>query len=270
MGYYIRYETHQDGPYDLVTMIRKIRKGLIPPETLVMEEAESSAVSARLHPQLNTFFRELEDDYVSEEAIDTIRQLQFGSLLAYGWNFFLHNAISGLYAALALFSTALLGVVTLIFTDALLPSLLMTIFSGGFSLCGFVFLMQRLQRQLPFSFYALFHFYKEHWRNITLFAIAFATLSFTGFLLFIIPGIWFLSRYLFAPILVVDRQYHFWHALESSRKTISHHGQRLPSILIGFVLLNMLAALCFVLPLLITLPITFVVLLEVYEQLDFK
>lgn len=270
MGYYIRYETHQDGPFDLVTMIRKIRKGTIPPETLVMEEKEQEAQPARQHPQLNGFFSEMENDYVSEEAVTTISNLNFSGIMAYGWDFFSNNLIAGFLSGITILATLLYALIIIIATKAsVIPSIFLTGIAATFFLCGFIFLLQRLQRQLPFSFSALNEFYGNNWGNITLFSCVFSLIIFTGFLLFIIPGIILLGYIAFAPILVVDRNYHFWHAIESSYHTVKNHKLKLHPIILGLVGLNIIAGI-FVLPLLVTLPITFVAVLELYNNLDFN
>ena len=270
MGFYIRYETHQDGPFDLVTMIRKIRKGLVPPETLVMEESDPHAQAARLHPQLNSFFREMEEDYVSDEAANMMEHLNFSAIMRYGWDFFSHNLVVGMISGMAIFATLCYGIVILLASGgSLLPSLLLISVTAVFFLCGFIFLLQRLQRQLPFSLNSLRRFYGENWSNVTLFSCVFALLILAGFAAFIIPGLILLSYLAFAPILVVDRNYHFWHAIEASYRTVKHHGVRLYPIMLGLVGINILAGL-FVFPLIITLPVTFAGVLELYNQLDFS
>lgn len=269
MGFYIRYETHQDGPLDLVTMIRKIRKGLIPPETLVMEENDSNAQPARQHPQLNSFYREMEDDYVSDEAAAIVDHLNFGAVMAAGWDFFSYNLVAGLLSALAIFATLCYAIAILVAAQgAILPSLFLIGIATVFFLCGFIFLLQQLQRQLPFSLASLRDFYSRNWTNLVLFSMTFSIISLTAFALLIIPGVIVLSRIAFAPILVVDKNYHFWHAIESSHRTVGHHGKKLFSVMLGLVIINLVAGI-FIFPLLITLPITFAGVLELYNQLDF-
>lgn len=270
MGFYIRYETHQDGPYDLITMIRKIRKGLIPPETLVMEESEPQAQAARLHPQLNSFFREQDEDYVSDEATTVVKQLNFSALIAYGWDFFRHNLLSGLISGLAILATITYTIMILVASKgAILPAIILIGIAVTFFLCGFIFMLQQMQRQLSFSLESMREFYGQHWTNLVLFCIAFSMIHIVALGLFIIPGLVLLSRSTFAPILIVDKNYHFWHAIEASNRTVKNHDGKLNSILLGMVGINLVAAI-FVFPLLITLPITFAGLLELYNQLDFS
>ena len=270
MGYYIRYETHQDGPFDLITMIRKIRKGLIPPETLVMEEKEPQAQPARLHPQLNSFFREQDDDYISDEAATIVKQLNFSAIMAYGWDFFKNNMLSGLISGLAIFATLAYSIIILIAAQgALLPAIILIAIAATFFLCGFIYMLQRMQRRLPFSFSTVREFYGRNWGNLILFCIAFSMIHIAALSLFIIPGLILLSRTTFAPILIVDKNYHFWHAIEASNRTVKNHDGRLNSILLGLVGINVIAAI-FVFPLLITLPVTFAGVIELYNRLEFS
>ncbi len=270
MGFYIRYETHQDGPYDLISMIRKIRKGLIPPETLVMEEKEPNAQPARLHPQLNSFFREQDEDYVSDEAATIVKQLDFSGIMAYGWDFFKNNMISGLISALAIFATLAYSIVILIASQgALLPAIILIGIAAVFFLCGFIHMLHRMQRQLPFSLYAVRTFYRDNWGNLIMFCVAFSLIHIAALSLLIIPGLILLSRTTFAPILVVEKNYHFWHAIESSHRTVKNHDGKLNSILLALVGINIIAAF-FVFPLVITLPITFAGVLELYNRLEFS
>ncbi len=270
MGFYIRYETHQDGPFDLVTMIRKIRKGLIPPETLVMEEKEPQAQAARLHPQLNSFYREMEDDYVSDDAMNVMSQLTFSAMMDYGWDFFTNNLVVGMLSAILIFAILCFSIIILLAAQgSVLPSILLITIASTFFLCGFLHMLQRLQRQLPFSLEALMRFYSHYGTNVMLFSCAFALLMASGFAFFIIPGIILLSYTAFAPILVVDRNYHFWHAIEASYRTVKKHGSKLYPIMLGLVGLNLLASLM-IFPLIVTLPVTFVGVLELYNKLDFS
>lgn len=270
MGFYIKYSTHQDGPHDLVTMIRKIRKGSIPPDALVMEESENQAQPARKHPDLHSFFSEQEEDYISSEAVTVVRQLDFGALVAYGWNFFRQNLMSGLLSALAIFATLCYGMLILLAAKgAWLPSAILIAIAASFFLCGFIHLLLRMQRQLPFTFSSVREFYRNHWTNVVLFCIAFSIIHIAGLLLFVVPGVILLSRTAFAPILVTERNFHFWHAIESSYRTVKNHDGRLNSILLSLVGINLVASLL-VFPLIITLPITFAAVIELYRQLDFK
>ncbi|GEM_PF-6628118 len=270
MGFYIRYETHQDGPVDLVTIIRKIRKGLIPPDTLVMEEKEAQAQPARLHPQLNSFFREMDEGYVSDEAANMVEHLNFASIFAYGWDFFSNNLVAGMVSGLTILVTLCYSFVILIAAQgSLLPSIFLIAIAAVFFLCGFIFLLQRLQRQLPFSFGSVKNFYRDNWSNIILFSLAFSSIHLAAFSLLIIPGVILLSRSAFAPILVVEKNYHFWHAIEASNRTVKNHGTKLYSTLVALIGINLIAAI-FIFPLLITLPITFAGILELYNQLDFS
>jgi hypothetical protein len=271
MGFFIRYETHQDGPFDLITMIRKIRKGTIPPDVLVMEEADAKAVPARTHPALNNFFRELEDDYISEEAMETVDYLTFSDAVLYGWNFFKANLFSSFISALTIGAILAYSLVILIVSNgSLLPSAFLIGIATIFFLCGFIFMMQQLHRRLEFSFGALFDFYNRNWLNISLFSAVFSILIIAGLLALIIPGLIILTRGIFAPILVADQQFHFWHAIEASNRTVKIGGQKLYSVLLGLLGLNVAAGLFFIIPLIITLPITFAAIIEIYNRLDFR
>lgn len=271
MGYYIRYSTHQDGPHDLVSMIRKIRQRRLPPEALVMEENETHAQPARQHPNLNPYFRELDEDYISDEAHDVVQMLDFSALLRFGWDFFRNNLHISLASGLFLLASTLYSII--IFTLAkgsLLPSLLLSGIAISFFLCGFIYLLLQLYRAQPLTLDSVLGFYQQHWNNIALFSLSYCGLILSGLTLFIIPGLLLLAYTAFAPFLVVERNEHFWQAIETSIRTVRRHGTRLSSILIGIVGINVVAALCFGFPLIITLPVTFVGLLELYHRLDFK
>ncbi len=269
MGFYIKYQTHQDGPYDLVTMIRKIRKGLIPPETLVMEANDPQAQSARMHPQLHGFFAELETGFVSDTATNVVEHLRFKDIMKYGWSHFMHNMMSGLIAAFILFAILMWTITVFIISQgAILPAILISASGAVFFLCGFIFSLQRQQRLLPFSLNALAKYYAANASNIILFCLAFALIHIAGFLFFIIPGFIVLSYLAFAPLLIVDRNFHFWHAIESSYRTVRQHQSNLFFTLLALIGINALATI-FIFPLVITLPITFIGVIELYNQLEF-
>lgn len=91
-----------------------------------------------------------------------------------------------------------------------------------------------------------------------------------GFILLIVPGIYFALRFLFVPYLVVDRKLSPMDALkESSRITKGQKGALL-LLLLALLALNILGAIALVVGLLVTIPMTMLSIVHAYRTLEHR
>lgn len=79
-----------------------------------------------------------------------------------------------------------------------------------------------------------------------------------GMILLIIPGIYLVVAYMFATPLVVDKNLSPWEALETSRKTVTHHWFQVFGLLIVNMLIVMIAAIPLGIGLIWALPLVIV------------
>ncbi len=87
-----------------------------------------------------------------------------------------------------------------------------------------------------------------------------------GFFLLIIPGLYLLVSYSLALPLVIFEKMDFWPAMEASRKIVTKQWFLFLGLLVLLALLNFAGALLFFVGLLFTIPITYLVLLFVYDR----
>ena len=77
-----------------------------------------------------------------------------------------------------------------------------------------------------------------------------------GFLLLVIPGVYLLVCYLFAPSLVVDRRLDFWPALELSRRTVNPIWFGMFAFVLLLAVLNLAGTVALGIGLMVTVPLT--------------
>ncbi|WP_297445462.1 hypothetical protein [Desulfurobacterium sp.] len=87
-----------------------------------------------------------------------------------------------------------------------------------------------------------------------------------AFTLLIIPGIYLSVGYIFAQYLLIDRRLSPWEALETSRKTVHKHWFRYFIFVNLIILLNVIGALFFLIGLIVTVPLSIVAFVELYER----
>ncbi len=96
-------------------------------------------------------------------------------------------------------------------------------------------------------------------------AVTFFTLI--GFILLIIPGIIASAWYLFTFLFIVDRGLGFWQAMEASRQLVRQDTTGFIFFIGAMGLLNIFGALCLIIGLLVTLPVTYIATFAAYRQL---
>lgn len=88
-----------------------------------------------------------------------------------------------------------------------------------------------------------------------------------GMILLIVPGIYLMVAYLFAPCLVVDRSLDFWRAMELSRRTVTPLWFGFFAFMLFLSVINLAGALLLGMGLLATIPITLCALTVAYGDL---
>jgi len=107
----------------------------------------------------------------------------------------------------------------------------------------------------PFSFFFLLI-------GLTLLVSLF---TLAGFLLLVLPGIYLALAYAFSPYLMIKKNMGIWESMETSRKTVTKYWWRYFGLMLLLVLLNIVAAVALLAPLVWTIPMTFIALGEVYN-----
>lgn len=143
----------------------------------------------------------------------------------------------------------------------LIFNILSPILGAGFYIVSF-----QVARNRPHGFGDFFNGFKK-FLPLFLTSLVSGILILIGMFLLIIPGIYLAVAYMFAQLLVIDKNMNFWSAMETSRKLISKRWFSflglgiLMSLLVlaGFVLLGFGA--------LVTIPLSTCVLAAAYEDI---
>jgi hypothetical protein len=88
-----------------------------------------------------------------------------------------------------------------------------------------------------------------------------------GFILLIIPGVYLLIGYTFAPLLVVDRGLDFWPAMELSRRTVQGRWFSIVAFVLVLTLINLAGILCLGAGLLVTIPVSLCAWTAAYREI---
>lgn len=88
-----------------------------------------------------------------------------------------------------------------------------------------------------------------------------------GFTLVVVPFLFIVTLFIFAPLLILDKNAHWKDALYASKQYQLYLGADTIGVLMGFVVINLLAFLFLLFPLLVTLPITMSVVIDFYQKI---
>jgi predicted Ser/Thr protein kinase len=105
-------------------------------------------------------------------------------------------------------------------------------------------------------------------RFLHLFLAGFVTTMLTtlGYFCFVLPGIYLTIAWTFTLALVIDKQLHFWSAMELSRKAITRHWLMFFAFALVLVLCKLAGLVAFGIGFFITLPIAVAALMYAYED----
>jgi uncharacterized membrane protein len=91
--------------------------------------------------------------------------------------------------------------------------------------------------------------------------------TFLGFLALIIPGLVIAAMYKFTYLFIVDKRMEFWPAMQASHNVVKSDYFGFTMFLILAFLVNVLGFLCFIVGLLVTVPVTFAAITIAYKEL---
>jgi len=98
-------------------------------------------------------------------------------------------------------------------------------------------------------------------------AILIGLFTFLGTLLCIIPGLVVAAMYKFTYLFIVDKRMDFWPAMEASHAVVKNDYFGFTMFLLLAVLVNLLGALCCIVGLLVSIPVTFAAITVAYKEL---
>jgi hypothetical protein len=270
MNYYIYHQDRQEGPFDLVSIIRKIRKGNITEETLIIRGEGAPPMPALRIEELENIFQE---SYAPDPGQGYIpKELGFGACLKGGCTYLTNNQIAAAYSSFfLLLSLAIMLVMARVFS--------VVGFAIAFPLIyvllgGYVVSVLRMVRGQPVELDYIIKRIKPQIKQLLLVGAILAIPTVLSFcflndkylfvisLAFLIPMLFINSYLIFTPFLIVDKGFSAREAMQTSFRTVKTNGIGWLSTFFGLLtILIIFAPLAMVL-----LPIAYAAISEVYDE----
>lgn len=267
MEYYVVSDKGEEGPFDLVSIVKRVRGGKVTRDTLIRNTPGGEALPAAQVPTMAEFFVEHTSQASRtnyEEAARKSRTYDLKQTFVNGVNFLKLNQAAAVYTGLYLIVT----IATIaIFRLPGIAGALITACLCYILFSGFLFIMLKRSRGQMFNLLGVIQEMKSHFLPLLLAGAIVSTLTGIGLVLLIGPGLLVLTCYIFTPLLILEKNMSFWEAMETSRKTVLNMGSHNMGVLLALVVANFLATILFLFPLLLTLPITTNALSEIYDDL---
>ncbi len=265
MQFYVKYGDVQDGPFDLVTMIRKIRNKELSQDVLVMEANDSHAVAARQHPKLQSFFEELENGNLKNDMMPSSDRGVAG-LLRNALLLFQHNPNLAIYSSWVIFITLLFGLlVGMLASDTI--AIFMSWWCFNFLNGAMLLVAKQVESGDSISVKSIIVKYMANLRAILAYSVMISLLSVVGGLFLLIPGLIVITLTIFAPLLILEEGYGCWQAMQASKNYLLRHDRKMAEMVFILVAVNFVAGAAFLLPLAMVMPITYAAIIEIYQKL---
>jgi uncharacterized membrane protein len=91
--------------------------------------------------------------------------------------------------------------------------------------------------------------------------------TFAGSLLCVIPGLVVAARYKFTYLFIVDKRMDFWPAMQASHNVVRNDYFGFTMFLLLMALVNLLGALCCIVGILVTIPVSMAAITVAYQEL---
>src|SRR5690606_23476808 len=106
----------------------------------------------------------------------------------------------------------------------------------------------------------------DNWQQVFLFGLVSGLLIFLGFILLILPGIWFAVAVMFGYPLIVFAKLEFWDSIKTSVNLINKKWFHFFGLAIVLALINMVGALLLGIGLFITIPLSYGTIYACYKD----
>lgn len=271
MDYFVQNGNQQQGPYDAVAIIRKIRNFTISADTVLFREYEESGVPAIQMPEFHDIFRDLEEESALPGSI-AVPRLTFAGTIKDGFEFLKHHTSSTVLTGVMLFGWLFSVVIFSKFVSGIPLGILSSV-TGYFLFVMYQLCILRKSRMqlLTREFYRAM--FKKYWlRLLTVSFITSASVFFlpvavgafagpvTEYFLILIPGTFILTFLFFAPMLVFDRGISAGQAIKMSIVNLRRLGFDNVLVIYLLILVNFSPLI------IITLPVTMGALCEIYDS----
>ncbi|WPR76079.1 hypothetical protein [Algoriphagus sp. NG3] len=196
-----------------------------------------------------------------QRIIDSGVDFNIEEILSKAWEMFksqalFHIGFMAMIAAIQVCFTLYLKDITFLYTIFLAPPLV----------CGFYLVANRQNQGESVDFQNYFDAFKYWWNLVSTNLIS-SVFVILGLILFIIPGIYLAVGYMFSLLFVIYGGFDFWTSMELSRRLV--HTNWLKFFLFGLTLLalNIAGFLFLMVGLLVSVPMTYLAVYILFEEL---
>jgi hypothetical protein len=133
-------------------------------------------------------------------------------------------------------------------------------------LAGVYYFYLEVYRDERASIFDIFYPIKEYFVRLLIMAFLKIVLISIGFVLFILPGIYLSVSFIFSELLIADKGFKSWGALDWSRKNVTKSWFSYFAFLLVLMFINILGLIPFGLGLLITGPLSLMAIVVAYVQ----
>ncbi|MBY0355596.1 MAG: DUF4339 domain-containing protein [Rickettsiales bacterium] len=269
--YFISRNGIVDGPFDLLSMIRKIKNGRVTPETMVAPDSSTAAVPAAKIQLLHEILTEHEIA-IQDSTKDVGAGFTLFGALRNGWEGFQINPntalVTGLFAAIILFGVTIIS----LSVQGVLQGVLCSVWSFYIFNFYLVSLSRKSRMQLLHGdFYGWL--VKKKWQSLLgaalisslipgiIPALLYPLLGNVAIALIFIPGALSIAYFMFLPLVIVDRGIGLREALSINAHHLKSAGLDFYTVIFGLVATNI------IIPLFpVTLPITLSAACDMYDK----
>ncbi len=259
--YYINSQQEKDGPHDLVVMMRRIRSGVVRPDTLVYK-GQDDEVAAHLIPELSDFFNrpaDMRQELVARPSISISKTLQKG------WDFMCEYQFLPVFAGLIILLVSLLGIIL-----AKKLSLAAGIIGGWM----FFLLLQsyffavsiRLYRGQKIDMGFIENVLSPISAKLAFAAIVFALIIAAGLVLGIVGGIVAMVVFMLIPLSILDHDYTIKQSVTETLRKLKKL-EKASIIDFGWLMLIYLLCIVLILPIPLLLPVIAGGICYIYDEL---
>jgi hypothetical protein len=247
--YYIVQNNEREGPYDLLSMIRKIKNGRISRRSMVAVDAYEDPKEAEHYPQLLEVIED-QEKLSDQSTPDIDKGITIFSAFRNGWEMFQMNQvtalITGLFAMIALFGIMFLSVIP----SAALQGALSAVW-GYFVFNMYLIVLSRKARMqlIHNDFYT---WLLRRSKPIFLFsllgsivpgvlpALLYGVIGKPAVFLVFVPGLLVVTYLLFVPLVIVDQNVGIKEALAINARKMKEAGIDFYSVIFGLVAVNII------------------------------
>ncbi|MEB2781861.1 hypothetical protein U3A58_15810 [Algoriphagus sp. C2-6-M1] len=143
---------------------------------------------------------------------------------------------------------------------------LYSIFLAPPLVCGFYLVANRQSQKEYIDFQNYFDGFK-YWWNLMSANLISSIVIVLGIICFVVPGIYLLIGYMFCLLFVIFGGFDFWTSMELSRKLVHTNWVKFFVFGLALLALNLAGFLCLIVGLLITVPMTYLAVYILFEEL---